>query len=206
MSRKSPPSAFTLVELLVVIAIIGILVALLLPAIQSAREAARRTHCINNMKQIGLGVLNYENARRVLPAAVGSNQFSWLVQILPFVEEADVYEGIKKASNNFAVKAWNMDAPVLDSSGRPYGDYEIGLYRCPTYSGPASIEDPVGYSEATGFPAVGNYEAFTGSHMLLKPRPPVAGVFFPQMLPGIGPIGTQGVLRGSLLAAVEDGL
>src|SRR3954452_23921789 len=59
--------AFTLVELLVVIAIIGILVALLLPAIQAAREAARRSQCINKMKQLSLAVLNYESARKVLP-------------------------------------------------------------------------------------------------------------------------------------------
>src|SRR5262249_217157 len=64
---------FTLVELLVVIAIIGILVALLLPAIQAAREAARRTQCINHMKQIGLAVLNYETAKKQLPLAYTPN-------------------------------------------------------------------------------------------------------------------------------------
>src|SRR5436853_7463027 len=66
---RSQKRGFTLVELLVVIAIIGILVALLLPAIQAAREAARRAQCVNKMKQLGLAVLNFESARKVLPYA-----------------------------------------------------------------------------------------------------------------------------------------
>ena len=96
-------SGFTLVELLVVIAIIGILVALLLPAIQAAREAARRVSCQNNVKNLALAVLNFENAKRKLPAGAlveptsGSETIntelidvapSWVVQILPMIEES----------------------------------------------------------------------------------------------------------------------
>src|SRR4051794_36734371 len=74
MKARRPRSfGFTLVELLVVIAIIGILVALLLPAIQAAREAARRTQCTNKIKQIGLAIINYESAKKVLPMAYTPN-------------------------------------------------------------------------------------------------------------------------------------
>lgn len=90
-------SGFTLVELLVVIAIIGILVGLLLPAVQAAREAARRMQCSNNLKQIGLGLLNYESATRRLPAgcAIGvtvtMNNTTPHVAILPYIEQNAVY-------------------------------------------------------------------------------------------------------------------
>ena len=93
---------FTLVELLVVIAIIGVLVALLLPAVQSAREAARRTQCLNHLRQIGLGILNYEGAHSVFPisiahyqeADVDGNGISWMVGILPYLEEASAYAAL----------------------------------------------------------------------------------------------------------------
>ena len=98
----SKPRAFTLVELLVVIAIIGILVAMLLPAVQAAREAARRVQCTNNMKQIGLAFLNHENEFRKFPSgAEGWNEqgSQWLghtafAQILPYMELTEIKDMI----------------------------------------------------------------------------------------------------------------
>jgi len=98
-SFRSPRSAFTLVELLVVIAIIGVLVALLLPAVQMARESARRTQCGNHLKQLGLASQNFNDVRNFLPPTRVSNDgtdaaqnwLTWAVLLLPYVEQQNYY-------------------------------------------------------------------------------------------------------------------
>jgi len=97
---------FTLVELLVVIAIIGLLIALLLPAVQAARESARRTQCTNNLKQIGLGLQNYLGAQKEFPPGVDGNNtapntgpnfmFGWAALTLPYMEQTQVYDQFEK--------------------------------------------------------------------------------------------------------------
>jgi prepilin-type N-terminal cleavage/methylation domain-containing protein len=128
--RWNARNAFTLVELLVVIAIIGTLVGLLLPAVQSAREAARRTQCQNNLKQLTLGLLGYETARNVFPAAMKVEQGSdsgsfnaanrrenWVVAVLPFIEEQQLYEqfdlSVSPADNKNAIPRSSRVATML---------------------------------------------------------------------------------------------
>lgn len=104
---RKPSTGFTLVELLVVIAIIGILVALLLPAVQSARDAARRTACVNKLKQIALAVQLYHDSASVLPISIspwregrtptrGTNGKGWIVSVLPYLEEQALYDQFEK--------------------------------------------------------------------------------------------------------------
>lgn len=142
--RKDPklrgahsPSAFTLVELLVVIAIIGILVALLLPAVQSAREAARRSQCQNNMKQLGLAALNYESTTGEYPPLELIRQShcingdcrgaSVFVLILQYLEESNVYDESGYDPNG---NAWAMSVFTdMFKRGHPL---QISGYQCPS--------------------------------------------------------------------------
>jgi prepilin-type N-terminal cleavage/methylation domain-containing protein/prepilin-type processing-associated H-X9-DG protein len=120
--------AFTLVELLVVIAIIGILVALLLPAIQAAREAARRSQCFNNLKQIGLGVQNYASARKYLPPMrIADHQQTWLVLILPYIENQSVSD------------LWDGKLGCFYRQTVQFRTSVINSYICPSQAHPSQI-------------------------------------------------------------------
>jgi prepilin-type N-terminal cleavage/methylation domain-containing protein/prepilin-type processing-associated H-X9-DG protein len=151
MSRNRGRRAFTLIELLVVIAIIAILIALLVPAVQKVREAAARTQCINNMKQIGLALHGHHDTYKFLPPvhtcykylaaqpAPYDNQyyFSWLARILPFIEQAPLYNKI-----NFNAWPWYQ---------HPYNETMISIYQCPADSRSSLVlpngGDPVAMTE-----------------------------------------------------------
>jgi prepilin-type N-terminal cleavage/methylation domain-containing protein/prepilin-type processing-associated H-X9-DG protein len=134
-SRKS---GFTLVELLVVIAIIGVLVALLLPAVQSAREASRRTKCLNNLKQLGLAMLNYHDSNNCFPPGRGSGPFGpnpggnwpqWRVlsvsyQTLAYYEQGNLYEQFEARKNDTEAQFWlNAGGPAKT---------RLSVYICPS--------------------------------------------------------------------------
>jgi prepilin-type N-terminal cleavage/methylation domain-containing protein len=139
--RRSSHRAFTLVELLVVIAIIGILVALLLPAIQAAREAARRSQCTNNLKQFTLATLNYENAKKDLPrlytwikqpqpAAESEADHSFIIYLLPYMEYQAVFDKYdfdyswKSFQNNLNASAASIPELICPTAPSP-NDREV---------------------------------------------------------------------------------
>ena len=159
MTISKNRGGFTLVELLVVIAIIGTLVGLLLPAVQSAREAARRSACTNNMKQLGLGVLNFESARRRLPAAstgVGSGSgattgsYSWIAVILPFLEETNLYTQISSNSNRL-LSATSVNTTAARTS--------LPQLVCPSFAGDKSSATGNSITNC----GVTNYKAISGA-------------------------------------------
>jgi prepilin-type N-terminal cleavage/methylation domain-containing protein len=138
MSRRR--KAFTLVELLVVISIIGLLIALLLPAVQAARESARRCSCCNNLKQVGLAAQLHHNTYGRLPAgwdgydaggrpwAMGYPGWGWAARILPFLEQANVEKNLI-----------NFKLPVTDPANDLARVFSIGTFRCPSDTGEKSF-------------------------------------------------------------------
>lgn len=162
--RCGKRSAFTLIELLVVIAIIGVLVALLLPAIQAAREAARRSSCQNNLKQLGLALHNYESALRAFPPSSivfgGSTSQPWSGQafLLPFVEGYDIYSLI-----DFGV---GYHHPTNHALLPPVGvaPTRVGVLMCPSEpQDRPRIEDGVPYH----YPL--NYTLSVGTYLIFNP-------------------------------------
>lgn len=147
--------AFTLVELLVVIAIIGILIGLLLPAVQRVRESGRNVECLNNLRQMGIALQNYSGSRgRVPPARAADGYLTWTVLLLPYVEGDNLYRGF-----DVQLPYHDQDANLVQSS--------VPIYFCPSRRSPGEIS----VSESFGSPvgSVGDYAGNAGSEKYFVP-------------------------------------
>ena len=186
-------SAFTLVELLVVIAIIGILIALLLPAVQAAREAARRMQCSSRIKQLALATHNYENTYGVFPPGTIDDgvrqrqQWGWGVFLLPFLERRSLYREL--APNNRRL----VDL-LNDPAARVLAKTPIAMFRCPSDRTPKLLEKTEQIRDLDGeapvgtgfFGATSNFMGVAGFWDIGDE--PANGIFFPNSAIGFSHI------------------
>ncbi len=174
MRKRAASRAITLVELLVVLSVIGILIALLLPAVQNAREAARRSRCVGNLRQMGLGLTMYHDAQQSLPVGIQPTNDprhwglrppctallfdeSFLVSILPYVEQAVLYNAI------------NSSLHVTEAENRTVLAVTVGIYVCPSDvgGGPGLLLPSPPLKEIFGEPSdrfLGSFTSYAGCH------------------------------------------
>jgi len=210
-ARRRP--GFTLIELLVVIAIIAVLIALLLPAVQAAREAARRAHCTNNLKQIGLGVLNFESTYGKFPdgfgpvptvpngpGASGSTRLNPQGQILPYLEASNLYNAfnLQFDPNGCCNPGANTNATARNQ--------QVATYLCPSDPSTERLYGTVGNSNY--FASIGNTASQrTGSAAGEEPNSERLGIFNVQ-LDSVAPAhdpNWQRISSAVRMASITDG-
>jgi prepilin-type N-terminal cleavage/methylation domain-containing protein/prepilin-type processing-associated H-X9-DG protein len=195
MQRGPSNRGFTLVELLVVIAIIGILVALLLPAVQAAREAARRMSCSNNLKQLALSIHNYHDTYKTFPPIRGgqltnnqpfgtntypncpgwinSTGFSWRTLVLPYMEQQPLYDQINFSAslhgcyNPTGTSGFPRAGSLNNTPGQRPGEVRIAAFECPSEAAP-----PIGNEAPTNYGGI-----FGSTAQFFTNNPAIAGIF-----------------------------
>jgi prepilin-type N-terminal cleavage/methylation domain-containing protein/prepilin-type processing-associated H-X9-DG protein len=155
---KNKSGGFSLVELLVVISIVGVLISILLPAVQSAREAARRAQCKNNLRQMGIALHHYHDVRNSFPSgSVWPNKTFWTGLILPEIEQSTIYNSL-----DFNI-AWDVDGTANEAACGTY----LSIFRCPSSSSPEH-RTTVGIPERVPC----NYVACTSGLIAFESGPP----------------------------------
>ena len=191
-----PRSAFTVIELLVVIAVISVLLALLLPAVQTAREAARRSQCANNLKQIGLGIHGFHTAQFALPssvrpAATNTVRVGVFTQLLPYLEEKALWNRYNSSVN------WS------DPANLPVTSQRVAAYQCPATPNP---ERQDGHPDVIEW---GGNSAWSANLVAVTDYAPTIGIdsrlasVFTHIVPGMGMLPKN---QTSTFADVKDGL
>jgi prepilin-type N-terminal cleavage/methylation domain-containing protein/prepilin-type processing-associated H-X9-DG protein len=192
MNMSQKRVGFTLIELLVVIAIIAVLIALLLPAVQSAREAARRAQCINNLKQLGLAAHNYVSSNNVFPpqtswpsADTGGWGYNWYYALFPQLEQQQIFNAV-----NFSLSAWDLGQTTAAIA-------KVSSLICPSESGSQQIY-PIYLTNGTFYYAVSNYVGNYGGPAAIAPY---TGTIIPErdLEQGLNltPVGMQSITDGT---------
>jgi len=159
VASSNKRAGFTLVELLVVIAIIGILVALLLPAVQAAREAARRMSCSNNLKQIGLALHNYHDTYKTFPSgwfwtAANNETYAWSVLILPYIEQSNLHDQLDANRTTMYQGLQGPNSAIIAQAAQS----RLPSYMCPSDTGftpPGLVHGDRHFGGGTGTAAAG---------------------------------------------------
>ncbi len=203
LRARSLRSAFTLVELLVVIAIIGVLVSLLLPAVQSARESARRTQCNNNLKQIGLAIHNFEGAYGTFPAAATRVEIdtwmhgpTWWIYTMPYMEQQNTYSRITFPRSTFWLGSTGSEALANKEIWR---NVRFGYMECPS-----SVGALARFSNSTSSGDIGYQRPMYTCILGATPHPTAMNANSQFR----GPISDGGVItlgRGQRMSTITDG-
>jgi prepilin-type N-terminal cleavage/methylation domain-containing protein len=213
-NRQRCRRGFTLIELLVVIAIIAVLIALLLPAVQQAREAARRTQCKNNLKQLGLALHNYADTYTVLPYGTRHSQpenwgSSFFLSVLPYVEQGPAFSKVNM--NNWP--GWATNFPV-------YNEFQVPGFNCPSSPLPVwrerdgvKLQIPcyvgIAGTSVGASPADSNNDGkLDGTNITIAGRKGLDGIFFsvpPKSGGGPGPNGTLVYVKSLGFKDLRDG-